>query len=307
MKIHLLAVAACLSVIGGSAAAEPLPQLTPSADSGVSLVLLGTQGGPEAIPGKAGIASILTVAGKRYLIDAGDGLTQQLAQADIPVAEVGTVFLTHLHDDHTVGLPGLASFRYTRGAGPLRMIGPVGTERLAEGLCAFMTVNAEIRGAERKLPPLASAISGHDAATGRVFDDGTVSVTAVENTHYHFAQDAHAQDKKSYSYRFETPGKVVVFTGDTGPSAAVEMLAKGADILVAEMVTEADIAGVPPIVREHMLQDHLNPTDVGRMAQAAGVKKLVISHYRKATDADVAEIRRQFSGEIVLGKELDRF
>ena len=195
MKLHLLAVAAGLSAFAGSSSAEPLPQVATSADSNVSLVLLGTQGGPEAIPGRAGIASLVTVAGKRYLIDAGDGLTQQLAQANIPVAEVGTVFLSHLHDDHTVGLPGLASFRYTRGAPPFRMIGPAGTRRLAEGLAAFLTVNAEIRGAERKLPPLDSAISGQDSAPGRVFDDGTVCVTAVENTHYHFAQDAHAQDK----------------------------------------------------------------------------------------------------------------
>lgn len=292
--------------VAGLASANPAPVEGP-VESGVSLVLLGTQGGPEVIAGKAGIATLVTVAGKRYLIDAGEGVAQQLALAQVPLREVGTVLLTHLHDDHTVGLSSLASFRYTTGAGPLAIVGPPGTSRLTAGLRAFQEANAEIRGAARKLPPLSKAITGRDAAPGIVINDGTVRVTAVENSHYNFAPRSPAKKNKSYSFRFEAAGKVIAFTGDTGPSPAVERLAKGADILVAEMVTAADIANVPPSVVEHMLQEHLNATEVGKMAQAAGVKKLVISHYRTATEADVAEIRRQFSGEIVLGKELDRF
>lgn len=307
MRLNLLAAAACLCVLAIATSAQPSPQVEASSGRDVSLMLLGTQGGPEAIPDRAGIASLVTVAGKRYLIDAGDGLLQQLALAHVPAKEVETVFLTHLHDDHTVGLAGLASFRYTTGAPQLDIIGPSGTSRLVAGLRAFLAVNAEIRGAEAKHVPLTSAIVGRDVEPGTIYSDGTVRILAVENTHYHFAPGSPARVNKSYSYRFEAPGRVIVFTGDTGPSSAVEQLAKGADILVCEMVTSADIAHVPPNVVTHMLQEHLNPTEVGKLAHVAGVRKLLISHYRSATEADVAEIRRQFSGEIVLGKELDRF
>lgn len=307
MRYHPWAAVAALLLAGSGLAGEAPGPSPGSAAGGVSLLLLGTQGGPEAIPGRAGIASLVTVSGRHYLVDAGEGLVQQLARAEVPATAVRTVLLTHLHDDHTVGLGALASFKYTFGEPKLELIGPPGTSRLAAGLLAFATLNAEIRGAERQRPPLKSAILGKEVRPGIVLDDGVVKVTAAENTHYSFAPNSPASSNKSYSYRFEAPGRVIVFTGDTGPSAAVEKLAKGADILVAEMVTAVDIARVPPNVVEHMLHEHLNPTEVGKLANAAGAKKLVISHYRTATDADVAEIRRHYAGEIVLGMELDRF
>jgi ribonuclease BN (tRNA processing enzyme) len=171
----------------------------------------------------------------------------------------------------------------------------------------FLKTNARIRTAEyRPLLPLKLAILGRDLRVGLAYQDANIKVTAVENSHYTLPKGA-AGGAKSYSYRFETPDKVIVFTGDTGPSKAVTDLAQGADILVSEMVSQADIAHVPPDVVQHMLHEHLDPEQLGKLAQAAGVKQVVISHTRSATEADRAEIRKYYSGPVVIGSDLDRF
>ena len=98
-----------------------------------------------------------------------------------------------------------------------------------------------------------------------------------------------------------------MFTGDTGPSETVARLAKGADVLVSEIVSAADIAQVPPDVRAHMLQEHLTAADVGKLATRAGVKTVVLSHLRTIDPTDIAEIKRHFSGRVVAGQDLQTF
>jgi ribonuclease BN (tRNA processing enzyme) len=125
---------------------------------------------------------------------------------------------------------------------------------------------------------------GHDVATGLIYQDANIKVTAAENTHFHLSPANPAYGKyKSYSFRFETPDKVVVFTGDTGPSQSVEELAKGADMLVSEvlvvddfvealkkngtwdaMSTERQVGRV-----RHLSEDHLTPMEVGKLASRA--------------------------------------
>ena len=90
--------------------------------------------------------------------------------------------------------------------------------------------------------PIEKVFFGHDVGTGLVYQDANIKVTAVENTHFHHHPGSPAYGRhKSYSYRFETPDRVIVFTGDTGPSDAVTALAKDADILVSEVVSVEDV------------------------------------------------------------------
>lgn len=265
------------------------------------LVLLGTAGGPMPRTDRAGIATLLRADGHTYLVDAGDGVNRQLAQAGVAPPDVPLVFLTHLHDDHYAGLPGLATFAYTlRGKG-MELIGPPGTSALAQGIAAAMQPSADIRIAENHLPLTpAQFIHAREVQPGAVFDDGTVKVTAVANTHYSGASAL------SYAYRFAVDGKVIVFTGDTGPSPAVEQLAKGADILIAEMASAADREHVPPMIRPHMDKEHLSPIEVGRLAQKAGVGMLVLSHVGDVAPADLAAIRTEYKGKLMLGADMMR-
>jgi len=272
------------------------------------LTLLGTGGGPGGRADRSGIATLLEVDGHRYLIDAGGGVSRQLALAGVAEKDVPLVFLTHLHDDHYAGLLSLASFAWsTRGAG-LQVLGPKGTQELAQALGGVMEINARIRNAESgQSRPVAAFLGARDLSPGPAFSDGTVTVKAMENSHYTLMDKARAPGAQSLSYRFDMGGRSVVFTGDTGPVAGLAEFARGADVLVAEMATAADRAMVPPPVQRHMDVEHLSPAQVGDLAAQAGVGKLVLSHVGKVSEADLAQVRAHYSGPVVLGQDLQTF
>lgn len=291
----LTALLLCLSDSMAYAEPSPAPRL----------ILLGTSGGPGGRVDRSGIASMLEIDGRRYLIDAGGGVSRQLAMAGIAERDVPVVFLTHLHDDHYAGLLSLASFAYSTRGKAMSLIGPKGTAQLAMALGDVMAISARIRGAEGgAMRPVTTFLSARDVQAGPIFKDDAVTVTAITNTHYELVDKAAAPDAQSLSYRFTFGGKSVVFTGDTGPSPQLAMFAKGADVLVAEMVTPADRAAVPPQVQQHMDLEHLSPAQVGDLARQAGVAKLVLSHVGKVSEQDLAEVRAHYSGPVVLGQDL---
>jgi len=236
-------------------------------------------------------------------VDAGVGVVRQLAHVGLTVGDIDIVFFTHLHDDHTAGLPALMTFRHTMRRGPLRLIGPTGTTALRDGVLAFMNANTAIRGQEGRMVNPATLFDASDVEPGIIYSDASgLTVTAVENTHYALTEFVSPQ--KSFALRFDSPDRSIVFTGDTGESRAVERLAEGADILVSEMVTEADVAMVPTPVQAHMRAEHLSPAQVGQLAAAAGVAVVVLSHYTHASPDDLASIREQFSGQVIAGEDL---
>ncbi|WDF71374.1 MBL fold metallo-hydrolase [Novosphingobium sp. KACC 22771] len=303
-RASLAALFLCLAGTMAHAQSSPVP-----ANTGPRLILLGTGGGPGGRVDRAGIATMLEVNGRRYLIDAGGGVSRQLAMAGIAERDVPLVFLTHLHDDHYAGLLSLASFSYSTRGKAMALIGPAGTTRLTTALGDMLAVNARIRGAESgAMRPVNAFLSARDigaaAGKGPVFKDETIAVTAVTNTHYALVDKAAAPDAQSLSYRFTIGAKSVVFTGDTGTSPDLATFAKGADVLVAEMATAADRAAVPPQVRQHMDVEHLSPAQVGDLARQAGVGKLVLSHVGTVSEQDLAEVRAHYSGPVVLGRDL---
>lgn len=276
------------------------------------LILLGTGGGPELWADRAGIASLVIVNGKHYLVDAGEGVSRQLVRAGLKAPDVDVVILTHLHDDHTAGLAGLMTLAYSLRAQAMKIIGPPRTEALVDATIASLAANAEIRKAENNLSTTPEGVfSTMDVDPGLIYSDESLRVFAVENTHYtvrgRVPQDPLARRNKSYSLRFETPDKVIAFTGDTGPSEAVQALADGADILVAEMVTESDLRKLPPAIAALVRLGHLSPAQVGELAVNANVATVVLSHIGIVSPSDLAEIRAQFSGRIVHGEDLSRF
>jgi ribonuclease BN (tRNA processing enzyme) len=166
---------------------------------------------------------------------------------------------------------------------------------------------------------------GHDVGTGVIFQDANVRVTAVENSHFAFHEGSAAGKHKSYAFRFETSDRVIVFTGDTGPSDAVTELAKGADLLVSETsscqgrmqemledgrwhaMSSAEQAGI----RRQMTQGHMTLEEIGRMAANAKVETLVLSHLTHKRDGDYTpwadEVKKYFSGQVFVAKDLMEF
>jgi len=280
-----------------------LRRANPPAQS--TLTLLGTASGPGGHPQRAGIASLLTVNGTDYLIDAGEAVSFQFARAG-HTGSIPQVFLTHLHSDHTAGLLGLVAFRRSN----MTVYGPPRTDDFIAALVAADQFNAEIRDAGRAQGTSSGrntsqerAVVGKVVQPGPVYRDDNISVDAIENTHYTFGTTP-ASRNKSYSYRVRTPDRVFVFTGDTGWSDALVQFASGADVLVAEMVSPTELGPNPDF---HMTREHLSPTEVGRLAAAAKVKMVIASHVRPSLAEDLAEIRRHFGGGAIIGEDLMKF
>src|SRR6516225_4509451 len=199
------------------------------------IITLGTRGGPLPTKDRAQSSNLLVVNDTLYLIDAGDGATRRIVQAGYDFRKVGKIFITHAHSDHTAGLATLLVSQWEYQRAEQTDIYGGGVEALLKGALDYLTPNAEIRWAEGKRRAMADTFHAHDVEPGLVYQDANIKVTAVENTHFHFELGTPPYGKyKSYSYRFETPGRVLFFTGDTGPSEAVAELAKGADLYLTE-------------------------------------------------------------------------
>ena len=293
------------------------------------LITLGTAGGPFPRGKRAQSSNLLIVNGTPYLIDAGDGVARRLAKLEFNFRSLGTIFITHGHNDYTGGLGHLMSVQWLQRAQPINVYGPPGTQGLIKAAVSYLNYDAEIRmsDAPSRTIPIEKVFFGHDVGAGPVYQDGNIKVIAVENSHYHFPAGTPAFGKyKSYSYRFETPGRVVVFTGDTGVSDAVTQLAKGADVLVSEVVSVDDMKEVR--IRDgrwkamsdkeqqefihHFVEEHLTPEQIGTMATLAGVKAVILSHLGMRPDNDdyapwAEEVKKHFSGQVFVAKDLMEF
>lgn len=300
------------------------------------IILLGTKGGPRATKFRSEPANLLVVDGVPYVIDAGAGVSRRLAWAGYQPTQIRAVFITHHHVDHNAGLVSLISLRWFGEAWrdlsckPLDIYGPPATKFLVHTALQYLSVSQRIFHAG--VPQLKAAetmFTAHNIAhNGVVFEKKSLRITAAENTHYHFKSYTRtgARDR-SYSYRFDTPTGSVVFTGDTGPSAAVTKLATGADVLVSEVCVDefcsasghhADPSrhdALPKSMRDeekyHMTHEHLTPEEVGKMAMKAHVGMVILTHlvYGPKDSASLvpeltAGVRKYYSGPVIVGKDL---
>ena len=327
MGFTLSKMAALYLAVGLAGADVALAQAQ-APSSGTRLVTLGTAGGPLPRKDRAQSSNLLLVDGTPYLIDAGDGVTRRIVQAGYDFRQIGKIFITHLHGDHTAGLATLlvSGWEFQRRE-PVDIYGS-GVEEFVKGAIAYLTPNAEIRWAEGKRVPMADTFHGHDVVPGVVYQDAKVKVIAVENTHFHFPPGSRPEGKyRSYSYRFETPDRVVVFTGDTGPSDAVTELAKNADVLVTEVTMASDAIELfkrnglwqakTPAEQEgfvhHMEGEHITPQAVGQMAAKAGVKSIVMTHLGPTVGPEdnyqryIEGAKEFYSGPVTIAKDLMQF
>jgi len=322
-----------LNIAAGAAALPALSRIARAQagsaplKTGTRLVTLGTAAGPQPRAHRAQSSNLLVVNGSFYVVDAGDGTARRIAKAGINPRDIGTIFLTHLHDDHMAGLGTLMSVAWdNQRIQPINVYGPPRTEDLVKAAVQYFSVSAEIRIADGgRSVPLDQVFFGHDVRPGSVYQDANIRVTAAETAHFEFHTGAAAGKFKSYAYRFETPDRVVVFSGDTGPNAALTNLAKDADILVSEVnsadermqglmrsgqwqaMTSAEQAGI----RRQMTQGHLSPSDVGTLAMQAHVKTVVLTHLTAKPDDDYTpwtnEMKKYFSGPVLIARDLMEF
>ena len=273
------------------------------------LVLLGTAGGPTPKAKRAAPAQAIVVGDRIYLVDCGDGVARQLALAGLPIRQLRAVFLTHQHSDHNAGYGPLFLLGWAAGLStPVDVYGPPPLATMTTQLLEAYRYDIDLRIADEGRSALAPLVRPHEiTSAGEVLKDDRVRVTAALNDH--------PPIRHSFAYRFDTADRSIVISGDTRYSVNVINLARGADVLVHEVVSrefwERPDAPQPASVVRHILASHTDPVDVGRVAAAAGVRMVVLSHYVPTegpgapTDEEwIAAVRRHFRGKVVAGKDL---
>jgi ribonuclease BN (tRNA processing enzyme) len=265
------------------------------------VVLLGT-GNPNPDPERMGPSAALVSGGRVYVIDSGPGVVRRAAQAGIQMAQLTRGFITHLHSDHTTGLPDLIFTPAVTGRlTPLELYGPPGLRSMTSHIVKAWTQDREIR--LHCLEPAvvdAYVVHAHDVRSGEIYRDEMVRVVAFPVRHGSW--------KYAFGYRFEARDRVVVFSGDTTYSDELVRAAAGCDILVHEVYSAAGLAKRTPDWQRYHAAFHTSEIDLGRLAAKVMPKKLVLYHQLPMGQSEKeveGEIRQHFSGELVYGKDLD--
>ncbi len=274
------------------------------------IVLLGTKGGPRVGGARKNPATLLNIGGVPYVIDCGYGVSGQLLKAGVALQTLRYIFLTHMHSDHNLEYGPLV---YNAWASGLKQkvdaYGPVSLNHQTAAFFDSMKFDIDIRICDEGRPDLRQLIEPHEFDhDGLVMENADVRVTAT--------RVRHPPVKDAFAFRFDTQDRSVVISGDTNYSPELIELAKGADVLLHEVLhlpgLEALLkrANNAATLREHILASHTTTEDVGRVAAAAGVKKLVLHHFVPGDDPSISDdmwtedVRKHFKGEIVVGRDL---
>jgi len=295
---------ASLAVLLACAAASPAAYAQDSA----TVVLVGT-GFPRPDPAAAGPATAVVVGGRVFLFDAGAGIQRALAAARLPINGVTALFVTHLHSDHTLGLPDLILDSWVMGRHtPLAVYGPPGLRSMTGHILAAWAEDLRVRvdGLEHETPVTPQA-RVHEIAPGVVYDSGGVRVTAVAVPH--------GALRHAFGYRLDAGGRSIVISGDTRPSPALERLSAGADVLVHEVYASETLR---PEARpggddwpRYMHEVHTSDVELGAIAARVRPRILVLTHIIRMGAADstlLGGVRRGgFTGRVAIGHDGDRY
>ena len=301
------------SFLSGLAAATlPLESLTaqPREAQRTRLILLGTAGGPRPRRGRSGSAQAIVVGGQVYVVDCGDGVARQMILAGLRLRDLGHVLITHHHSDHNADFGALLQLAWISGlVTPVDCWGPPPTQEMLQRYLQYQQYDIALRTRDEGRIELAPLLNGHDIANdGMVFEDDYVRVSA--------AKVPHPPLEIALAYRFDTPDRSIVISGDTSESDALVRLAKGADVLVHEVMLAERVKEMLSALPNHemlarsVIGHHTTAEQVGRVAAKAGVKLLVLSHFVPAEDPTVpdhewlAPVRRHFNGPVVVGRDL---
>lgn len=273
------------------------------------LVILGS-GTPNPNPERGGSAYAVIVDNTPYLIDFGPGTIRSFAalmpawgggMKEMDVTKIEHAFLTHIHSDHTTGLSDLLLTPWIMGReNKINLYGPKGLERMAWSLLDAYADDIDYRmNGTQPSNGTGYQFNFTELADGVVFQDRNLMVEAFKVNHGDF-EDA-------YGFRFTSKDKVIVFSGDTGPSKSLERYAKDADILVHEVYSNAGFLKKTKDWQIYHRGHHTSTYEVGEIASRAKPKLLVLSHilFWGADERDILEeTRTTFSGNIKIAEDL---
>ena len=290
-------------------APSPWLRFTPH-DSRTRLILLGTAGGPTPKKNRSAPAQVIVIGDQLYVVDCGDGVARQLVRAGLSLPKLRHIFITHQHSDHNADYGNLLLLAW--GSGLQTVVdtwGPPPLKRMTRLFLELNEYDIHVRMQDEGRPPLGPLIRPHEFThDGVVMRDANVTVRA--------ALVQHPMVSPAFAYRFDAPDRSIVISGDTARSDRLAAFARGANILVHEAMwlpaMDRILAGDPnaPTLRRHLLASHTTAEDCGRMAQAASVKTLVLSHLVPGGDESITDdmwrgaASRYFGGEVIVGRDL---
>ena len=280
-------------------------------DRRMRLILLGTKGGPRVSEGdRSNPATLILIGRTPYVVDCGYGVSRQLLRAEVPLNTVRYIFITHHHADHNLEYGPLVYNGWATGV-PSRVdsYGPPGLDKMTRVFFEYTRFDIETRIVDEGRPDLRKLVVPHEIKRpGVVVENDEVKISA--------ALVHHPPVAPAFAFRFDGKDRSVVISGDTAFNPELAEFAKGADVLVHEAMyvpaIEALIKRVPNAgrLRAHLMNSHTSTEDVGRIAEKAGVKTLVLSHLVPGDDSSITDeqwaedARKHFGGRIIVGKDL---
>ena len=248
--------------------------------------------------------SILVSAGEeKLLFDCGRGSAQRLNQLNVRFPEVTALFLTHLHSDHTVGIPDIWLTGWIRGRKvPLRVWGPAGTKQMMAHLEEAFSFDIHVRrDVDEKLPAQGVVVTAKDIEQGVVYASGGITVTA-------FAVD-HGPVKPALGYRVDYGGHSVVISGDTRFSENLIRFAKGSDVLIHEVIDPVTFGTgqsfLTPEQKLVVIGHHTTPEQAGTVFERVKPKLAVYSHIVPGnTTTLIPQTRKTYDGPLEVGEDL---
>lgn len=272
--------------------------------SDFKVTLLGT-GYPAPLMNRFGPSTLVEAGETRLLFDCGRGILQRIYQIDNNPTDFDKLFLTHLHSDHTTGIPDLwiGGYLYRRRNLPLRIWGPKGTKQMLEYIQKAYAVDLKVRSARTLETPKRIGLELHvnDITEGLVYDENDVKVTAFNVNHFYYTNEP------SYGYRVDFDDRSVVISGDTCYCENLIQHSKNVDLLIHEVCAAPMNCDVPERYKAPM-SHHTSPEECGRVFSAVKSKLAVFTHVIQFEGVSLEEMmertRKEYSGPVIFGEDL---
>lgn len=299
MKKYIFIIALLISTCG----------LLKAQNSDTKLILLGT-GTPFADPTKSGPSLAIVVNNTSYIVDCGPGVVRRAAEASklgfpsLEAAQLKTLFITHLHSDHTIGLADiiLTPAVLDRNA-PIRIYGPVGSKKMTDDLMSAYKEDIAIRinGLE-KGDAIAYQVYTNEIKEGQIYKDSNLTVTAFNVQH--------GQWDNAFGFVFQTKDKKIVISGDCTYSENLIKYAKDCDILVHEVYSDAGLKKRTQRWQDYHSTFHTSTYQLADIANQVKPKLLILNHqltFGTSLQSLLDELKSKYAGPVVNGADLDVF
>jgi ribonuclease BN (tRNA processing enzyme) len=273
------------------------------------IVFLGTKGGPRVETGRSNPANLIEINGTRIVLDCGMGVSHQLAEAKVPLTSLKYILISHHHSDHNLEYGNLVYNAWVAGLStPIHSFGPKGLQDMTRIFWELNKFDVETRIADEGRPdPRPLLIAKDIDADGEVLKSDDFTITAFRTPHPPITDN--------FAYKFTTGDGVIVFSSDTEYNPKLAEFARGADVLVHEALYAPFVDKIVALIKngatlgKHLRASHTTAQDVGRIATAAGVKLLVLSHLvpgdiAVTDDQWIAAVRETYSGKVIVAKDL---